>query len=128
MPISQAIFDKFSEELLLEVDKMINDNYGAEMNTWLVSEAEIDFAQVYIERFRANYKGELDEQVDDRLEFLAKGLSYLIKTYVAINAELDKEKLLDYVNTYINTQLGNFDIDFDGLIHWLEDGEESDPC
>lgn len=110
-----------------EISKLIiNTCDTVDFKAWLLCEAEIDFSQIYINEFKTYYSSQISQEVETRLEFLAKGLTYMLKTYTSITPDYNITNILDYSTTYIETQLGNFDIDFDGLIVWSEDGE-SDP-
>jgi hypothetical protein len=41
---------------------------------------------------------------------------------------VDFPKLIEGVEMFIQAQLDNFDIDFDGLVNWISDAEDYDPC
>ena len=64
----------------------------------------------------------------DLLSFQAKSTIYVVRTYISINSSRDFSKMLEFVETYINTQMDNFDIDFDDSVSWITEAEEYDPC
>jgi hypothetical protein len=124
MPISLEHFNNYVEDLEHTAALLVESNYGSDFENWLISEAEQDLAELYIERFKQYYLGNIDEIVELRFDFLAKGLTTFIKTHVLLNKNTYANDLQEYIKTYIDIQMSNFDIDFNDLIVLSEDGEE----
>jgi hypothetical protein len=112
------------EDLKQKTHILVESNYGNDFGNWLISEAELDIAELYIERFTNYYLGNIDELVELRFDFLAKGLTTFIKTHVLLKKSTYVNDLQEYIKTYIDIQMSNFDIDFSDLIVLSEDGEE----
>ena len=124
MPISLDQFNNYVEDLKQKAVLLVESNYGIEFANWLISEAELDLAELYIERFRPYFLGNIDELAELRFDFLAKGLTTFIKTHALLRKNTYVNDLNTYIKTYIDIQMSNFDIDFSDLIVLSEDGEE----
>ena len=124
MPISIEYFNNYVEDLANSVVLIVEANYGDDFANWLLSEAELDLGELYIERFKLYFLGTIDESVELRFEFLAKGLTSLIKTHTLLKKNTYVNDLEEYIKTYIDIQMSNFDIDFGDMIVLSEDGEE----
>jgi hypothetical protein len=124
MPISLEHFNSYVEHLKDAVVLLVVSNYGDDFANWFLSEAELDMAELYVERFKLYYLGNIDELVELRFEFLAKGLIAFIKTHAVLNTNTYINDLPEYIKTYIDIQMSNFDIDFSDLIVLSENGEE----
>jgi len=124
MPISLEQFNNYVEDLKQKSADLVESNYGIDFTSWLISEAELDLGELYVERFKAYYLGNIDELVELRFDFLAKGLTTFIKTHAQLRENTYVNDLNKYIKTYIDIQMSNFDVDFSDLIVLSEDGEE----
>lgn len=124
MSISLEHFNNYVEDLKLVVVLLVESNYGSDFGNWLICEAELDIAELYVERFAHYYLGNIDELVELRFDFLAKGLTTFIKTHTLLKKNTYVNDLQEYIKTYIDIQMSNFDVDFSDLIVLSEDGEE----
>lgn len=126
MPITETNFILFSNELIKSIKELIVDNHDDEFNNWLLMEAEIEVVRIYIDCFSRRYFGNIPEYAEDSLAINGRNIIYFIKTYTTLKA--DFTKLIEGVEIFIQAQLDNFDIDFDGLVNWISDAEDYDPC
>ena len=126
MPITETNFILFSNELIKSVKELIVDNHDDEFNNWLLMEAEIEVVRIYIDCFNRRYFGNIPEYAEDSLAINGRNIIYFIKTYTTL--KVDFTKLIEGVEIFIQAQLDNFDIDFDGLVNWISDAEDYDPC
>jgi len=126
MPITETNFILFSNELIKSVKELIVENHDDEFNNWLLMEAEIEVVRIYIDCFSRRYFGNIPEYAEDSLAINGRNIIYFIKTYTTLKA--DFTKLIEGVEIFIQAQLDNFDIDFDGLVNWISDAEDYDPC
>jgi hypothetical protein len=124
MPISIERFNNYVDDLTNSAVLIVETNYGDDFANWLLSEAELDLGELYVERFKLYFLGTIEESVELRFEFLAKGLTSLIKTHALLQKNTYVNDLKEYIKTYIDIQMSNFDIDFGDLIVLSEDGEE----
>jgi len=128
MPITPNNFLTYEQVLKYKARTLLINNHDDDFQIWLRSEAEIEFAELYVNCFKTYYYGTLSKAAIDRLALLGRTTIYLVRAFTVINTPSDIDLLQKYVEAYITAQIDNFDIDFDEEINWISDAEDYDPC
>ena len=124
--MTETNFLIFSSELIKSVKELIVGNHDDDFNKWLLMEAEVEIVRIYIDCFGRHYYGNIPDSAEDSMAINGRNIVYFVKTY--LHLEVDFPKLIEGVEMFIQAQLDNFDIDFDGLVNWSSDAEDSDSC
>lgn len=128
MPITQQNFESYVNSVKAKIQASITENNDPEFNRWLLLEGEMEAAQIYTDTFKTYFFGTVDERTEDILTVYGKTVIYLARTYIQINPQYDFDAMLKFITAFIDTQMDNFDVDLDGLINWVSDAEDYDPC
>ena len=128
MPITQLNFESYVNSIKAKIKESITENNDPEFKSWLLLEGEMEAAQIYTDTFKTYFFGSVDERTEDILTVYGKTVIYLARTYIQIHPEYKFEDLLKFIESFIDTQMDNFDVDLDGLINWISDAEDYDPC
>ena len=128
MPITQLNFESYVNSIKAKTKESITENNDPEFHHWLLLEGEMEIAQIYTDTFKTYFFGTVDERTEDILTVYGKTVIYLARTYVQMNPEYNFGTLLKFVEKFIDTQMDNFDVDLDGVINWVSDAEDYDPC
>jgi hypothetical protein len=128
MPITQLNFESYVNSIKTKIKESITENNDPEFKSWLLLEGEMEAAQIYTDTFKTYFFGTVDERTEDILTVYGKTVIYLARTYIQIHPEYNFTDLLNFLTSFIDTQMDNFDVDLDGLINWVSDAEDYDPC
>jgi hypothetical protein len=128
MPITQLNFESYVNSIKSQIQASFTENNDPEFNHWLLLEGEMEIAQIYTDTFKTYFFGTVDERTEDILTVYGKTVIYLARTYIQIHPEYNFGTLLKFLEGFIDTQMDNFDVDLDGLINWVSDAEDYDPC
>lgn len=128
MPITQLNFESYVNSIKSQIQATITENNDPEFNRWLLLEGEMEIAQIYTDTFKTYFFGTVDERTEDILTVYGKTVIYLARTYIQIYPEYNFGALLKFIESFIDTQMDNFDVDLDGIINWVSDAEDYDPC
>jgi hypothetical protein len=128
MPITQLNFESYVNSIKTQIQTSFTENNDPEFHHWLQLEGEMEAAQIYTDTFMTYFFGTVDERTEVILTVYGKTVIYLVRTYVLLNPEYDFDTMLKFVMSFIDTQMDNFDVDLDGLINWVSDAEDYDPC
>jgi hypothetical protein len=128
MPITQLNFESYVNSIKAQIQESITENNDPEFKNWLLLEGEMEAAQIYTDTFKKYFFGTVDERTEDILTVYGKTVIYLARTYIQMNPQYNFDEMLKFIISFIDTQMDNFDVDLDGLINWVSDAEEYDPC
>jgi len=97
-------------------------NYCDEFEMWSYSE----IIEAYRSKFSNEFSQHMTERVVDMLFVAAKNFTFAVRTFVELNPNYSLNKLLRFVNTFVSTQLDDFDNWCDDIMMAMGDDEDEE--
>ena len=103
----------------------IQKNYNQMFDMWLSYEADMVFGDAYQHQFQEQFSQYMNKDINERLWFAGKNLVFAINAFIS-NTNISLERILEFTESFISQQLGDFDNWCDDISQAMNDHDNNE--